>query len=227
MLVRDWMSTHIVTIDVNAKIQDVINMLMDHHVNMLPVMDGDRLIGIVTDRDVKHASPSNAVLMDFQNIMYHVARLDVSSIMSKNPITVPPDLTIEETAEILLTHNISGVPVVDDTGHILGIITKDDIFSALVSLSGLSKRGVLFGFRLEDKPGSIKEATDIIRKHGGRLVSIVTSYENAPEGYRNVYVRAFDIDRGDLPTLEKELQAASTLLYTVDHRENRRTFIKQ
>jgi acetoin utilization protein AcuB len=224
MLVKDWMSPDIVTIDVNAKIQDAINMLMDHHISMLPVLDGGKLVGIVTDRDLKHASPSDACLLDFQNIMYHVSRLDVGSIMSANPITVPPELTIEETAEILLRHNISGVPVVDEAGRIKGVITKDDIFSALVSLSGLSHRGMLFGFELDDKPGSIKEVTDVIRKCGGRLVSIVTTYENAPEGHRHVYVRAFGIDRASQESLENELQATGKLLFTVDHKENKRRF---
>lgn len=227
MLVKDWMSTDVITINVHAKIQDAINTLMDHHVSMLPVMENGTLVGIVTDRDVKHASPSDACLLDFQNIMYHVARLDVGSIMSANPITVSPDLTIEETAEILLTNNISGVPVVDETGRIQGVITKDDIFSALISLSGLAHRGVLFGFRLEDRPGSIKEVTDIIRNCGGRLVSIVTTYEAAPAGYRNVYLRVFGIDRASLADLEKKLQAMGTLLYTIDHRENKRRFLAE
>lgn len=224
MLVQDWMSADVVTIDVNAKIQDAINMLMDHHISMLPVLDGGKLVGIVTDRDLKHASPSDACLLDFQNIMYHVSRLEVGAIMSPNPITVPPELTIEETAEILLRHNISSVPVVDEAGQIKGVITKDDIFSALVSLSGLSHRGVLFGFELDDRPGSIKEVTDAIRKSGARLVSIVTTYEDAPEGHRYVYVRAFGIDRNSLGALENELQATGKLLFTVDHKENKRKF---
>jgi acetoin utilization protein AcuB len=227
MLVKDWMSTDVITINARAKIQDAINALMDHHISMLPVMDNGNLVGIVTDRDIKRASPSDACLLDFQTIMYHVARLDVASIMTPDPITASPELTIEEAAEILLTNNISGVPVVDETGRLRGVITKDDIFSALISLSGLSRRGVLFGFRLEDKPGSIKEVTDIIRERGGRLVSIVTTYESAPEGYRHVYLRVFGIDRASLTDLEKRLQEMGTLLYTVDHRSNERRILSK
>jgi len=89
-------------------------------------------------------------------------------------------------------------------------------------LSGLTKRGLQFGFLLEDSPGSIKEVTDIIRKYDGRLVSILSSYEKAPEGLRYVYVRSFDIDRDVLPRLKEELKAAAKMLYMVDHRENKR-----
>ena len=73
---------------------------------------------------------------------------------------------------MLLQKNISGVPVVDDEGNIIGIITKNDLFKAMISLAGLSKKGVQFGFLLEDRPGSIKEVTDVIRHHDGRLASI-------------------------------------------------------
>jgi acetoin utilization protein AcuB len=224
MLVKDWMSTNVITIDVKATLQDAINVMMEHGISLLPVMEDGKLVGVVTDRDVKHASPSDASLLDFQNIMYHVARLEVGSFMSQNPVTVPLDLTIEETAEILMQHDISGAPVVDDKGQVRGIITKNDLFAALMSMTGLTHRGVSFGFQVEDTAGSIKTITDVIRKYGGRLVSIVSTYETAPQGYRQVYVRAFNLDRGTFPELVQELQKMARLLYTVDHRDNKREF---
>ena len=222
MLVKDWMSTNVITLNVNDTMQDAINVSMEHHISLMPVMEEGKLVGIVTDRDLKRASPSDATLLDIQQIMYHLSRLEVGAIMSRYPITVPLDYTVEETAEVLLTNGISGAPVVDQKGEILGIITKNDLFKAMISLSGLTKRGLQFGFLLEDSPGSIKEVTDIIRKYNGRLVSILSSYEKAPEGLRNVYIRSFDIDRDALPRLKEELKAAAKMLYMVDHRENKR-----
>ena len=203
MLVKDWMSSKVITVDVRDTVQGAINLLLDNDISLLPVMEDGKLVGVVTDRDLKRVSPSDACLLDFQNIMYHVARLEVGSVMTKNPVTVPPDFTLEETAEILLQNKISGAPVVDDTGKIVGIITKDDLFAAFMALTGVSQRGILFGFELEDRPGSIKEVTDIIRKYGERLVSIVSTYETASEGFRHVYVRAFNVDRDTLPQLEQ------------------------
>ena len=222
MLVKDWMSTNVITLNVNDTMQDAINVSMEHHISLMPVMEEGKLVGIVTDRDLKRASPSDATLLDIQQIMYHLSRLEVGAIMSRYPITVPLDYTVEETAEVLLTNGISGAPVVDQKGEIRGIITKNDLFKAMISLSGLTKRGLQFGFLLEDSPGSIKEVTDIIRKYNGRLVSILSSYEKAPEGLRNVYIRSFDIDRDALPRLKEELKAAAKMLYMVDHRENKR-----
>ena len=208
MLVKDWMSTNVITLNVNDTMQDAINLSMEHHISLMPVMEEGKLVGIVTDRDLKRASPSDATLLDIQQIMYHLSRLEVGAIMSRYPITVPLDFTVEETAEVLLTNGISGAPVVDQKGEIRGVITKNDLFKAMISLSGLTKRGLQFGFLLEDSPGSIKEVTDIIRKYNGRLVSILSSYEKAPEGLRNVYIRSFDIDRDALPRLKGRTQSS-------------------
>ncbi|MBI5570027.1 MAG: CBS domain-containing protein [Desulfomonile tiedjei] len=224
MLVRDWMSKNVITIESTEPMQQAINLLMEHHVGMLPVMEEGKLVGIVTDRDLKRASPSDATLMDIQHVLYHLSRLEVGAIMSRYPITIPDEFTMEEAAEVLLNNGISGAPCLDKDGRITGVITKNDMFKAFIALSGLAKRGVLFGFLLEDRPGSIKDVTDLIRKYNARLVSILTSYEKAPEGYRYVYIRAHDVNRETLPQLEQELKQTAKLLYKVDHRANTRAF---
>ncbi len=142
--------------------------------------------------------------------------------MTKNPITVPQDCTVEETAEILLKHNISGVPVVDQYHDVVGTITQNDLFRILISLTGAERRGIQFGMEVEDRPGSIKEVTDIIREYGGRMASILTSYDMAPEGFRRVYVRMYGIDRFKINRLKEALKEKATLLYMVDRRETTR-----
>jgi acetoin utilization protein AcuB len=224
MLVRDWMSKNVITIESTEPMQQAINLLMENHISMLPVMEEGKLVGIVTDRDLKRASPSDATLMDIQQVMYHLSRLEVGAIMSRYPVTVPDDFTIEETAEVLLNNNISGCPVVDSTGQIRGMVTKNDLFKALISLSGLAKRGIQFGFVVEDRPGSIKDITDILRGYDARLVSIMSSYEKVPEGYRLVYIRAFNMDRERVLALKEELKEKTRMIYMVDHRENKREF---
>lgn len=220
MLVKDWMSRKVVTVNVNDSMQHAINLLMEHDISMMPVMEDGRLVGIVTDRDLKRASPSDAVMLDIQRILYLLSKLEVGAIMSRYPITLAPDHTVEEAAEIMLTNKISGAPVVDASKNIVGMITKSDMFKAMMSLSGLSHRGVQFGFVLDDRPGSIKDVTDVLRKYGARLVSILSSYEQAPAGFRNVYIRAFNIDRSTLDSLKEEVKQKAKLLYIVDHREN-------
>jgi acetoin utilization protein AcuB len=220
MLVKYWMKTDVVTVDVNASMQEAISLMRNHHVSILPVMKKDKLVGIVTDRDLKRASASDATLLDVHELNYLLAKVKIGDIMSKNPVTVPPDYTLEESALVMLKNGISGVPVLDAGGKIVGVITKMDLFRALISLSGLDKRGIQFGFQVEDRPGSISEVTNVIRSYGARLVSILTSYERAPAGFRNVYVRAYKLDRKKIRDLLKELREKAPVLYMVDLRDN-------
>jgi len=220
MLVRDWMNKEVVTIDEQDSMQEAIRLLKEHDIGMLPVMKKGQLVGIVTDRDIKRASASDATALEIHELIYILSRIKIREIMNKNPITVPFDYTVEEAAEVLLSHKISGAPVVNHEGQVIGAITKSDIFRVLVSLTGLTKRGISFSFMVEDRSGSIKEVTDIIRKYGGRMASILSSYERIPRGYRRVYVRMYGIDRDKVQELKEELKEKAELLYTVDHREN-------
>ena len=222
MLVKNWMNKNIITVDANESMLDAINLLKKHNMLMLPVMRNGELVGVVTDRDLKRASASDATTLEVHELMYILSKIKVKDIMSRPPVTVPFDYTLEETAEILLNNKISGVPVVDHEGQVVGIITQSELFQAMLSVTGLEKRGVQFAFQLEDRPGSIKEVADIIRGYGGRIASILSSYERAPEGYRRVYIRMYGVERVKLQELLRRLKEKETVLYMVDHRENQR-----
>ena len=222
MFVKDWMSTNVITIDVDDSMQQAVRLLKENNIRMLPVLRNAKLAGVVSDADLKRASASDATLLDIHELLYLISKIKIKDIMTKAPITVPPDFTVEETAQILLDHKISGVPVVDEKGRVAGIITRDDLFKVLISLTGLGERGVLFGFQVDDRPGSIKELTDIVRTYGGRIASIMSSCDRAPEGFRLVYIRVYDIDRESLSRLQEELKQQAPMLFVVDHRENKR-----
>ena len=225
MLVKNWMSKPAITIDIDAFMNDAIKLLKNHNIKMLPVMEKGRLVGIVTDRDLKRASASDATTLEIHELLYLISKIKIKEIMTKKPIAVPEDYTVEETAEVLLKHNISGVPVVDQHHNVVGTITQNDIFRILISLTGAEKKGIQFGIEVEDRPGSIREVTDIIREYGGRMASILTSYDMAPEGFRQVYIRMYGIDRFKLDRLKEALKEKARLLYLVDRREvQRETF---
>ncbi len=222
MLVKNWMTKEVFTIDENDSMSHAVHLMKEHNVRMLPVLKGSKLVGIVSDTDLKRASASDATTLEMHEILYLITKIKIKSIMSEKPITVPPDYTVEEAAELMTKHKVSGVPVVKAGGQLVGIITRDDLFKVLMSLSGFSKRGIQFGFQLDDRPGSIKEVTDVIRNSGGRIASILSSYEHVPAGFRAVHIRAYDLDRTKLPQLKKQLMDNTTVLYIVDHRENTR-----
>lgn len=222
MLVHEWMSKEVITIDADETMQRAIGLLKEHNISMLPVMKNEKLVGIITDKDLKHASASDATSLEIHEILYLTGQIKVKDIMTLKPITVTWDFTVEEAAEVLLKNKISGIPVTGLWGDIVGIITKSDIFKVLISLAGIGKRGIQMAIQVEDRPGSLKGITRVIRDLGGRMVSILTSYENVPDGFRNVYVRFFDLDRSVLETLKENLLEISKVLYIVDHRENKR-----
>lgn len=227
MLVKDWMTTSVIMADTKTTMQDAITLMTDNNIGMLPVTDEGELVGVVTDRDIRRASPADTVRLDVRHIMYHLSRVELGSIMTPDPVTVPLDYTLEEAAEVLLKKRISGCPVVDAGGQVIGVITKNDIFRAIISASGLTKRGVQFGFLLDDRQGSIREVTDVIRSHGGRLAGIASSYDRAPEGKRYAFIRAFAIDPEEMAQLEEELKQTATLLYVVDRDHHRREVLSE
>jgi acetoin utilization protein AcuB len=222
MLVKNWMSKNVITADVNDTMQDAMKLLKEHGIRMLPVMKKGDLVGIVTDRDLKRASASDATTLEVHELLYLLTKIKVKDIMTKDPITVPPDYTAEETAKVLLESKISGAPVVDDNGQVVGTITQTDLFRVLISLTGVGNGGIQFGFQVEDRPGSIKDVADIIRKYGGRMVSILTSYDDVPSGYRKVYIRMHSIERSKLQQLKESLSKQAALLYMIDQRDDYR-----
>jgi acetoin utilization protein AcuB len=227
MLVKDWMTEVIATVEVGDSMQDASRLMKEKNVRMLPVMRKGKLVGVVTDRDLKRASASDATTLEIHELLYLISKIKIKDIMAENPVTVPMDYTIEETAEILLKNGISGAPVVDHHGDLVGIITQTDLFKVIISLTGIRQRGILFGFCLQDQPGSIKEVADVIRAFGGRMASILTSYEGAPEGQRFVFLRMYGVAREKLPALMESLRSKSRLLYMVDHAANRREIYPQ
>ncbi len=222
MLVKNWMSKNVISIEAKDSMQRAISLLKEHKIRMLPVLQRGKLVGVVTDSDLKRASASDATMLDVHEMLYLISKIKVKDIMTKHPLTVSPDCTVEETAQLLMERKISGVPVVEGDAKVVGVITRDDLFKVLIALSGLGKQGIQLAFRIEDRAGSIKELTDVIRDHNGKLASILTNYEGVPAGFRNVYLRIYDIPRKDLPALQAEMQKKAKMIYVVDHRDDRR-----
>ena len=223
MLVKNWMSKDVITVNAEDSMQDAGYLLREHKINVLPVMEKESLVGIVTDRDLKKASPSDATTLDMHELLFLISKIKVRDLMKTPVITIPPDYTVEEAAAILLEKKISGLPVVDDQSRVLGIITRSDLFRVLIALTGLGQKGIQFAIRVKDEPGPIKEVRQLVHEYGGRIASILSSWDNAPPDRLNLYFRVYQIDRDKLPLLLDKIKEIGILLYLVDHRENTRT----
>lgn len=219
MLVAYWMNQNVVTIDSSESIAEAAKLLEDNAINMLPVLEDEKLVGVITDRDIKRAAACISATMDTYSDEPFMGDIAVRSLMSQPPVSVEPDLSVEETAEVLLDNKIHGVPVVEKDGRLVGVITQTDLFRVLIALTGARRRGIQFALTVKDRTGSIRELEDTIRKYGGRMACILTSYERAPKGFRRVYIRMYGIDRFKLNRLKEELSRQAELHYVKDHRE--------
>ena len=223
MLVRYWMNKPVIVVEKKDSMQQAITRMKENRIRRLPVTDKGKLSGIVSDRDLKRASASDATSLDVHELLYLISKIKVADIMTRDVIIVHPDWTMEEAADLMLCRKISGAPVVDDNGHLCGMITQTDIFKATLYITGLKKQGFHLGLVLEDTPGSIVEIVDVVREFGGRMASILSTYERAPSGYRNVYLRFYGVYREKIDDMMEILKSKAKLRYMVDHRENLRT----
>ena len=100
MLVRNWMSKNVITIGEKDSMQQAATLMREHQVRMLPVLRKDELVGVVSDTDLKRASASDATMLDIHELLYIISKIKVHDIMTRDPITVPDDYTVEETAQL-------------------------------------------------------------------------------------------------------------------------------
>lgn len=131
-LVRDWMSRNVITVSPETPLPEAHRLMTEHKIRRLPVVKDGKVIGIVTRGDIRGAEASEATSLSIWELNYLLSRLRVEEIMTPHPITISPDATIGEAARLMLEHKISGLPVVDEGGTLVGIITESDIFRLVV-----------------------------------------------------------------------------------------------
>jgi len=189
MFVSDWMTRKVFSVSPENSISDAVKLMKEKGIKHVPVLKNERLQGIVSDRDIKEFSPSKATTLDIYELHYLIATTKVKDLMKANVSTTTPDTPVEEAAMLMYDKGIGCLPVTENS-RVVGIISDRDIFRVLVDITGVRHGGHRVSVMVEDRPGSVREVADIIREHGFSLQSILTSYERAAPGYRNVIIRA-------------------------------------
>ncbi len=135
-LVRDWMTTTVITVSPETTLPEAHRLMTGRRIRRLPVVEDDRLVGIVTRGDIRGAEASDAASLSIWELNYLLSRLKVGAIMTPDPITIAPDAAIGQAAGVMLQHKISSLPVLDADGRLVGIITESDIFRLVVRAWG-------------------------------------------------------------------------------------------
>jgi len=132
VMVREWMTSPVISVSPTTSISSAHQIMKENGIRRLPVVEDDRLVGIVTIGDVREASPSDATTLSIWELNYLWAQLTVERVMSRKVLTVTPDVCILDAAQIMLDSKVSGLPVVNQNGKLEGILTESDIFRMLV-----------------------------------------------------------------------------------------------
>lgn len=170
MFVRRWMSSPALSIQKTESAAAALELMTKRKVRRLPVLDGEKLAGIVTLSDLQASKKAGASLED---------------VMTRNPLTAAPDDTLEQAAKLMLEKQISGIPVIED-GRVTGIITESDVFRALCELLGVAEKGARVVF-------SVPESADLLesvkRKLSGLALRSLATAHDAEKGQWEVVMR--------------------------------------
>lgn len=124
MLVHDYMTPRPITLRTDTDFKSALQLMQQHAIHHLPVLGADdRLVGIVAERDLMFAA-----------LRYLGSSVDVDQVMHRKVVTATPGMTVADAASLMVTNAIGGLPVVDESGNVVGVITETDIFKAFVRM---------------------------------------------------------------------------------------------
>ena len=186
MIVANRMKRNPVFVDEGDSMKKAMDLLKEHEIRHLPVLkDGERLVGILSERDIKQASPSPATALEIREIYYLLDKIKVKQIMTRRPYTVSSSTPIEEAALIIREKKIGCLPVVDD-GKLVGILTETDIIDSVHRGDGGQRP------RVPDRARAAEHARDALRSpetpEGFRREHRVAGHRAARRSGRKVFI---------------------------------------
>ena len=204
MLVGERMTRPVITVRPETPIQDALQLMRTDHIRRAPVVDEQgRLVGIVAERDLLEASPSDATSLSIWEVHYLLSKITVERIMTRKVVTVTEDMPIEEAARVMADNKIGGLPVMRDN-EVVGIVTETDLFKVFLELLGAREAGVRLSALIPDQPGELAKLTTAITKAGGNILALVVFLGESTEN-RLVTTKVEGIDQATLRKLVEPL----------------------
>ena len=173
MLIKGRMSSPVITVEPNLPIMDALELMKSKGIRRTPVMKDGKLVGIISDKDLLNAAPSDATSLSVWELNYLLAKIPVGEIMTKDVFTVTEDTPIEEAAYLMAAEKIGGLPVMSDS-HLVGLITETDLFRIFLELMGAQQNGVRVTALVPDKIGKLDALTHTIAEDGGEFIALST-----------------------------------------------------
>lgn len=203
MFVQDRMSSPAVTISPDTVFRDALNLMHKHQFRRLPVVDEDgKLLGIVCERDLLYASPSQPGSLSVWELNYLLSHVEMHQVMTEDVVTTTPDTPVEDVARLMTDNKVGGLPVVDEEGRVIGVITETDIFRVFVEVFAGGRSGLRLTLAVPEEKEILLELGKAVSESGGNIVSVGSFYGDAP-GEREIVVKIRDARKQQLlETLE-------------------------
>jgi len=189
MRIERRMSRDLITIASGTSIQNAIKLMKQHSVRHLPVVDDGRFVGFVTESDLRGLVIAS--MLD---------EITIDHVMITNPLTVRPDDSVEKAALLLYTHKIGGLPVVQEDGRLVGIITVADVLEAFIEFMGMLQTSARLDVVLKPEPDSFEKVSGLISEFGGQVISVGVTVEK-----RYGEVHSFRLKKLDVAPLAERL----------------------
>lgn len=214
MDVNSYMSKDLVTIEAGTKILDALDLMKKHNIHRLPVVEGDRMIGLVTEGIISRNTPSTMTSLDMREVTYLLNRTSANDIMEKNVITINKKALLEEAAVNMRKNAIGVLPVVEGDNKLVGIITEKDIMDAFVDVLGFYTPGVRLVINVpEDRKGVLEEITDFFAEAEISIQQIAV--------YRKDHIQiVIQVDSDDVTGIQKNLEAQGYNVESIMYKDN-------
>ena len=174
MFVKARMTPNPVTVTPDVSISEAFSIMKERQFRRIPVVQGGKLIGIVTEKELQQVSPSKATSLSVFELNYLLEKTTIKDAMRKDPIPVQDDDLIQKAALLMRTNKVGALPVMHGD-KLVGIITESDIFDAFIDTMGFRNPGVRLDLCLRDPGGDIPAVTQVISQAGGKI-SHLTMY---------------------------------------------------
>ena len=172
MLVKDKMTTNLSVVTPDIRVSEALKMMKDGRFRRLPVVQGGKLVGIVTDKELRDATPSKATSLSVHELNYLLDKTTVGDAMHKHPLTVQEDDLLETAALMMRNNKVGALPVMKGK-MLVGIITESDIFDTFLDMMGIRGPGRRLQLTLPDVAGSLADVTRIISEYACNICNIV------------------------------------------------------
>jgi acetoin utilization protein AcuB len=205
MLVRDRMTPNPICGHPEMPVTEAQTLMRDRNIRHLPIVDEENtLVGLITQRSLARALPSDVSSFSRFEISYILAKIKARDVMVEDVITIGEDTAIEEAARIMADRRIGCLPVMQD-GALVGIITDNDLFTIMVDLLGARRPGVRLTVLQPDRPGEVARLSTAIAKAGGNLTVSVGCPASDPALWSSV-LKVTNIPREDLVEIVGKLE---------------------